>query len=352
MGFRFSKRISIMPGVRLNFGLGGASLSLGRRGSSVTVGKRGVFGNVGVPGTGLSYRTRLDRPTSRSSEQGMAQEALAPNLPDVVIIKLIDDAIAFFDPNEEPIAPALLPTVRRLAKERTDALLATNVEIRNQVFETLATLHRDIPPSTGSIANEQGKPQEQQFPDRQSYMEALMTWRAEAANAGPGVEALEQAVLQALSALEWPRETNIALELRGDRLMLDVDLPEIEDMPVSRWTANLSQLRLVEKPLSQKDRAATYLAHVSSVLLRLIGYSMAVDRHIGSVALSAYTQRSSSTGRPSNDYVAVVEVSRAQWGEVNCSAMSAIDPENLLRRFGAKMDTNSTGVLKIQQPLH
>ena len=62
MGFRFSRRIKIMPGVRLNVSKSGVSLSAGPRGASVTLGKRGVYGNVSIPGTGLSYRERLDRP--------------------------------------------------------------------------------------------------------------------------------------------------------------------------------------------------------------------------------------------------------------------------------------------------
>ncbi|MCW3783900.1 DUF4236 domain-containing protein [Defluviimonas salinarum] len=66
MGFRFSKRVKILPGVRLNFSKNGVSTSLGPRGASVTVGKKGIHGNVGIPGTGLSYRTRLDRPSGQS----------------------------------------------------------------------------------------------------------------------------------------------------------------------------------------------------------------------------------------------------------------------------------------------
>ena len=62
MGFRFSKRITLLPGVRMNISKSGASLSVGPRGASVTMGNRGVYGNVGIPGSGLSYRERLDKP--------------------------------------------------------------------------------------------------------------------------------------------------------------------------------------------------------------------------------------------------------------------------------------------------
>lgn len=60
MSFRFRRTVRILPGIRLNFGKRGVSTSIGRRGASVTVGERGVYGNVGLPGSGISYRERLD----------------------------------------------------------------------------------------------------------------------------------------------------------------------------------------------------------------------------------------------------------------------------------------------------
>lgn len=61
MAFRFRNTIRIAPGIRLNLGKAGVSLSAGVRGATVTAGQRGVFGNIGLPGTGMSYRTRLDK---------------------------------------------------------------------------------------------------------------------------------------------------------------------------------------------------------------------------------------------------------------------------------------------------
>jgi uncharacterized protein YgiM (DUF1202 family) len=59
MGFRFQKRISILPGVRINLSKSGVSTSLGPRGADVNIGKDGVTANAGIPGTGLSYRQKL-----------------------------------------------------------------------------------------------------------------------------------------------------------------------------------------------------------------------------------------------------------------------------------------------------
>lgn len=69
MGFRFSKRIKIAPGVKVNIGLGGVSASVGGRGASVNIGKRGVYASAGIPGSGLSYRTKLGGSAARRSQQ-------------------------------------------------------------------------------------------------------------------------------------------------------------------------------------------------------------------------------------------------------------------------------------------
>lgn len=59
MGFRFQKRIGILPGVKLNVSKSGVSTTLGERGASVNVGRKGSFVNLGLPGSGLSWRSKL-----------------------------------------------------------------------------------------------------------------------------------------------------------------------------------------------------------------------------------------------------------------------------------------------------
>jgi len=59
MGFRFSRRIGILPGLKLNFSGSGVSLSAGVRGAHLNFGSRGTYASMGIPGTGLSYRQRI-----------------------------------------------------------------------------------------------------------------------------------------------------------------------------------------------------------------------------------------------------------------------------------------------------
>jgi hypothetical protein len=56
MGFRFSRRIKIIPGITLNVSKSGVSTSVGVKGAHVTLGgPRGTRTTVGIPGTGISY---------------------------------------------------------------------------------------------------------------------------------------------------------------------------------------------------------------------------------------------------------------------------------------------------------
>ncbi len=70
MGFRFQKRIRIFKGLTLNLSKSGTSWTLGSRGASVNFKDDKATGNVGIPGTGLSYRERLDNTSNAGSSNG------------------------------------------------------------------------------------------------------------------------------------------------------------------------------------------------------------------------------------------------------------------------------------------
>ena len=58
MGFRFYRRVTLFPGVSMNFGKRGTSFSVGPRGLKTTINPtKGLRHSFGIPGTGLSYQT-------------------------------------------------------------------------------------------------------------------------------------------------------------------------------------------------------------------------------------------------------------------------------------------------------
>ncbi len=105
MGFRFRKSISIIPGVRVNLSNGAPSLSIGPRGASLSVGKNGTFANLGLPGTGLSYRTRIDRTArERVNTRHQADPGLRSEL-ELVVEKLMSTVTAITNIHELSPSP-------------------------------------------------------------------------------------------------------------------------------------------------------------------------------------------------------------------------------------------------------
>ena len=90
MALRFRRSVRLMPGVRVNFSGGGISVTAGIR-ASITAGRRGVYSNVGIPGMGLSSRTRLDSPKlvgpggSRARPGPMVETEPAPQSVGIVL---------------------------------------------------------------------------------------------------------------------------------------------------------------------------------------------------------------------------------------------------------------------------
>jgi hypothetical protein len=67
MGFRFTRRLAILPGLRLNASRSGLSLSIGHRGAWVTIGgRRGTRVTVDVPGIKGMYLTETIPPAAPS----------------------------------------------------------------------------------------------------------------------------------------------------------------------------------------------------------------------------------------------------------------------------------------------
>lgn len=82
MGFRFQRRIRLVPAVRLNLSKSGIGASVGRTGLRLGVDAKGKkYFSIGLPGTGLSYRSFFGHP--------LAPETLRKILGYIVIAAVI-----------------------------------------------------------------------------------------------------------------------------------------------------------------------------------------------------------------------------------------------------------------------
>ena len=82
MGWRYRKRIKILPGIHINISKSGISTNVGVKGASVTFGPKGTYVNTGLPGTGLYRRDSLsgiDRKYEYSNGTESKRDAFSNN---------------------------------------------------------------------------------------------------------------------------------------------------------------------------------------------------------------------------------------------------------------------------------
>lgn len=61
MGWRFNKRLKVLPGIFLNISKSGISLTVGGKGATFTIGPTHTTKRFTIPGTGWTYTKRKKR---------------------------------------------------------------------------------------------------------------------------------------------------------------------------------------------------------------------------------------------------------------------------------------------------
>jgi hypothetical protein len=135
MAWRFRKTFKVMPGLKLNLTNRGLSATVGVSPFSVNLGPRGVYGNVGIPGTGIWTRQRLDTPhSSQPVSQPTPFEAISPDSP-------------------APVPPATVPTsphsqVTEVRSASTEMLNSASLEdlrkLLKDAYDERANLYQEV----------------------------------------------------------------------------------------------------------------------------------------------------------------------------------------------------------------
>ena len=86
--FQFRKRKKLAPGIYLNISRKGFGVSAGPKGAKISRSATGrITGSVGLPGSGISYRKRLD--------EGELGESRTPEEDQIGIIQEIQDKASY-----------------------------------------------------------------------------------------------------------------------------------------------------------------------------------------------------------------------------------------------------------------
>ena len=392
MGLRFRKSFKLAPGLRLNMSKSGFGLSVGPRGASMSFGPSGTYQNVNLPG-GFSFRDRVGGTSQRhSASSSLDSQKVSVN----VSIGLEDDGTVIFkDRDGNPLSPSLQDLAKKQQGETIKVWLAKNCDEINEKLEKLDTIHvatsapwqkpmyTPIP-----FTNEPPVPLNPKslglwghlFPwvkrrietdnatAEAEYDERLTTWRDlktthEKAEADRRTlleerlysepEAMQMILEQRLAGVPWPRETNIAMEIAevGKVAILDVDLPEIEDVPRKTATYGGRGWKVTIKELSDHKVAQLYMRHVHGIAFRVIGETLAALPTVENVVVSGYSQRSNKvTGKIMDEYLYSVKVSREKWSKLNFGNLSAIDVTESLNQFELRREMSKSGRFSAVEP--
>lgn len=98
MGWKFQKRIRLLPGITLNLSRKGVSTSIGTRGARVTLGHGKRRTTLGIPGSGISHTSVVSTSTTRRAGRsaGPAPQEQGVRWRKLVLIALAVCLVAFF----------------------------------------------------------------------------------------------------------------------------------------------------------------------------------------------------------------------------------------------------------------
>lgn len=393
MAMRFRKSIKLAPGIRMNLSGSGLSWTLGPRGASIGIGKRGTFLNTGIPGTGLYSRQSLSSGSSTSRQQPNTSN---PTIKVSLTVSVSDDGvITFKDSNENPVSEALIDAAKKQKGEAIRRLIQEKCDEINAQVEALGELHLHTPsPSqppayqprnfvdphpvqpvpkaigffTKFFKSRVVKIETENAQSLATYKRLVKVWEASkeqfaaaervkqelVSKAVSGVpEAMESFFGEVLMDIVWPRETLVSFEVRdvGTRMVFDVDLPEVEDMPTKTASVPQRGYKLSVKELGPTAVQKMYAKHIHSIGFRLLGEAFGMLPTIREVTLSGYSQRKDkATGQEKDEYLFSVVVSRDVWEEINFTSLQSIDVLESFSRFDLRRDMSKTGVFKAVQP--
>lgn len=398
MALRFRRSIKLAPGVRLNLSGSGVSWSLGPRGSTVNVGKRG--GTLSQSLMGFNHQSKLWSPPNAASRPPPHTETTARMR--AIVDTEGDGRIIFVDRDTgEPMSEHWVELAKKQNREALQGLLQTACDEVNGQLEALARIHWDTPAQDKRpvFVGEPFKGEEPPRPDpkpltfmaklfrskrqeieadnsraEDSYRRALAAFEADReqhhrvngerrkfleVDIYEDPEAMSRWLEANLQDINWPRETLVAFEIRCDKdegsggytVLVDVDFPEVEDMPQKSASVPQRGLKLSLKPLAAARVQQAHLEHVHGVAFRIVGEVFAALPVVQLVVLSGYTQRADkATGKEVDEYVLSVRVERSKWAEIDFGRLPQVDPVIAVSRFQVRREVLKTGRMKAIEP--
>ena len=161
-------------------------------------------------------------------------------------------------------------------------------------------------------------------------------------------DAVCEAVESWISSCELPVEINVDYEWnQKDHMMyLDVDLPEIEDIPENE-VVRLASGNLKEKKKTQATLKQEYVTLVLGLAIFISANVFNTSPAIHNIVMSGYTQRRNRAGEVNDEYVYSFKFTREKFEN---SILVNVNPMDFCMRFENRINITNTMLMKKIQP--
>ena len=432
MAFRFRKSFKIAPGVRVNIGKSGlSSIGVGPRGASMSFGKSGTHSNVGIPGTGISFRNKVGGTSSKREEQRiqrlqekLEQEERRIESLSKVSLNLDEEkgSLTILNAFNEPLSRKDLKLMWEQKRNFIQEWLQDEATKINGDINLLENIYLDTPnPNNISLSYKAKKysiekPQKLHMPDEpelelpslgffaslfkskreayqkeikeleklfdkellewkskknkiiSEYEKVLLSWDKNKSDfennqkyyeenfdslIHSDIELMENLLEEVFDSISWPKETLISYEIdnEGEIVWIDLDLPEIEDLPQKVASLSASGKKLNIKNKAQKQLRIEYAKHIHGIAFRLAGFVFATLPKSKTVIISGYSQRlNSAIGKIEDEYLYSYKVDRENFSKIDFNALEMVDSIQSLDSFEHTKKMTATGIFKEISP--
>ena len=309
---RFRKSISICKGVKLNLSKSGASVTVGPgKGVSFNLGTKGAFFNWSIPGTGVYDRVRVDT---------LVKDKLGG---------LFGGAKA--EEEERPAASG------KGTKTGAKSGAKSGTKTGTKSGAKAAPAKKAPGPSEAELARLQ---QEMALVAIQQLAPDVKAKATGAFDADKADAAIEDWLSEAEAPIAFSIQTDMAPEKAT--VMIDLDLPEIEDMPQDKLT-ELADGTLKIKKKTQKESRADYQTCVFGLGAYVAAHVLNLVPAAKQAAVSAYTQRrNEKTGDAEDVFIYSVVYTR----EAFKKGYQQEEPEAFAGRLRSRYYVLASGVMK------
>lgn len=164
---------------------------------------------------------------------------------------------------------------------------------------------------------------------------------------------MDECLAITLNAINWPRDTQVSYQVdnSGKALLIDVDLPEIEDMPQKQAAVAARGIKLNVTDRSKSQIRREYATHIHAIAFLVVGCAFASLPALENVVISGYSQRPDpSTGHTHGEYLYSIRVTREAWSRLNFANLESINVLDSLSGFEIRRSMSKSFVFSVIDP--